>query len=105
MMEKIQGFSYHINCIVDPKLQELFYRRAQAKYILDMELEYITPLLSVGPDKTDSLALRIDNYIMELESHMETFKLAHREYVERILENASGDKEEMYLIIRDVTTT
>ena len=30
---------------------------------------------------------------------METFKLAHREYVERILENASGDEEEMYLII------
>ena len=64
-----------------------------------MELKYIKPILSVGPKKADRLSLRIDDSIIELESHMETFKLAHREYVERILENTSGDKEEMYIII------
>ena len=43
---------------------------------------------------TDSLVFRIDNSIKELESHMEVFKLAHREYVERILEDDSGDEED-----------
>ena len=66
MMDKIQGFSFNINCIVDPELQELFYKRAKAKYNVDMELEYITPLLSVGPEKADSLSSRIDDSIMEV---------------------------------------
>ena len=46
-----------------------------------------------GPKKTDGLVPRIKDSIEELNSHLEGFKLAHREYIERILEDVS--KEEM----------
>ena len=88
-----------MNRVVDPGLKKLYYNRAKAKCKVDLELEYKTPLLNAGPKNADSLAFSIDNSIKEVESHMKNFKIAHREYFERITENTSGDKEEMYLTI------
>ena len=98
-MAKLQGYDHNIDCIVDPELQDLFNKRAMAKYYVDVDLEYITSLLNVAPEKADNLASRINDSIMEMETNIETIKLAHREYVERILENASKDEEDMCLII------
>ena len=38
---------------------------------------------------------RIDDSIEEMQSCLEDLKLTHREYIKRILENASMEKEEM----------
>ena len=37
----------------------------------------------------------VNHAIEVMEAHMEDLKLAHREYVKKILEYTSGDKEEM----------
>ena len=77
-MAKLEDSNYNINHVVDPELQELIYKRAKAKCNVDLELEYITPLLKVGPENADSLVFRIHNSIKEVESHTENFKLSQR---------------------------
>ena len=78
-MAKLQGYDYNIDHVMSPELLKLFYRRARAKYKVDLDVEYVTPLLVVGPKKSDGLVPRINDFIMEMESHLEGFKLAHRE--------------------------
>ena len=92
-MDRSRDSKYNIGYVVDPELHRLFYKRARAKYRVDLELEYITPLLNAGPEHADSLSIK------EVESHMKDFKLAHRGYMERIIENTNGAKEEMDLTI------
>ena len=90
-LAKLQVSNYNINHVLDPELQKLFYKRAKAKFNVDLELEYIALLLNSGPENADSLVFRIKNSIKEMESHIEDFMLAHREYVERIRENATEE--------------
>ena len=80
-MAKLQGYNYNMDCVMGPKLQRLFYRRARAKYKVYLDIEYVTPLLVAGPKKTDRLVSRFEDSIEELDSHSEGFKLAHQEYV------------------------
>ena len=94
-MDRSQYSNYDIERVVDLDLQRLFYKRARAKYGVDLHFEYITPLLKAVPENADSLVFRIDSSIKEVESHMENFKLARRGYVEMIIENAIGDEQEM----------
>ena len=44
-MAEIQDSIYNINCDVDPELQNLIYKRAKAKRNVNLELEYMAPLL------------------------------------------------------------
>ena len=44
---EIQDSIYKINC--DPGLKNLICKGAKAKHDLDLELEYVTPLLEVSP--------------------------------------------------------
>ena len=78
---------------MDPEFQRLFYRRARAMYGVDLEIEYVTPLIVASSKKTLGLASRIDDSIEEMQSHLEDLELAHREYIKRISENASMDKD------------
>ena len=94
-MAKLQGYDHDISCVVDPELQRLFYKRARAKYKVYLDIEYITPLFATGPENANSLVFRIDDSIEEVEPHLEDLKLAHREYVKKILEDISEDEEEM----------
>ena len=78
------GYNDNTNHIVDPELQRLFYRRARAKYGVDLEIEYVTPLIVAGYMKALGLVSRIDDSIKEMQSHLEDLELAHREYIKRI---------------------
>ena len=71
----LRGYDHNINYVMNSKLQRLLYRRARVKYRLDLEIEYIIPLLAAGPKKADCLAFKINNSIKEVESHMKDFKL------------------------------
>ena len=53
-MAKLQGYNYNMNCVMGHILQRFFYRRARAKYRLDLEIEYIIPLLVTGHKNADS---------------------------------------------------
>ena len=98
-MAKLQGYNHGINYLMDLELQELFYKRARAKYKVDLEIKCISPLLTANSEDADSLAFRVDNSIKEIESHMEYFNSAHTEYVKKVMENTKGDKEEMNFTI------
>ena len=43
-MAKIQNYNHDTDHIVNLELQRLFYKRARAKYKLDLEIEYVIPL-------------------------------------------------------------
>ena len=98
-MAKQQGHDHDIDCIIDTELWRLFYKSVRAKYKVDLDIEYVTPLLMAGHERTDGLVSRIDDSMEEVESQMEDFKLAHREYIMKILENPGGDEEEISLTI------
>ena len=46
---------------MDPELKRLFYRRARAKYKLDVEIKYISPLLTSRPEDAVNLAAKVTN--------------------------------------------
>ena len=52
-MAKLQGYNYDIVRIMDSELQRLFYKRARAKYKVNLDIEYITPLLVADLERTD----------------------------------------------------
>ena len=83
-MAKLQGYDDSIGCVMDPEFQRLFDRRARAKYGVDLEIEYVTPLIVASSKKALGLASRIDDSIEEMQSHLEDLELAHREYIKRI---------------------
>ena len=80
---------------MDPELHRLFSRRARAKYRVNLDKEDITPQILADSAKAEGLTSRINYSIKDIESHLEEFKLAHREYVRKILEDDSRDEEEM----------
>ena len=84
---------------VDLGLRDLYMKREIAKQELILELEYVTPLFKVSPKEANNMALKVSNSIKEVESHLEDFKLAHREYVKRIIEDTCREEEEMSLAI------
>ena len=67
-MDKIQGYDDSIGCVMDPEFQRVFYRRARAKYGVDLEIEYVTPLIVAGSEKALALVSRIDDSIEEMQS-------------------------------------
>ena len=85
-MVKLQDSS-----VVDPEMEKLIYKRAKAKHNVDIELEYVTPLLKVSPEDDRDGASRGDNSFERVESLTKNFKAAHSEYVEKINENTNHD--------------
>ena len=49
-----------------------------------MNIEYMVPLLDTCSEKAVRIAFIVDNSVEEIESYLEDFKLAHREYIMRI---------------------
>ena len=80
----LEGYDDNFNHVMDSELQWLFYRRARAMYGVDLEIEYVTPLIVASSKKALGLASRIDDSIEEMQSHLEDLELAHREYIKRI---------------------
>ena len=91
-MAKPQGNDCYSNYVVDPELQRLFNKRAKTKDEVDVDIKFISPTLAVGLEDAGDL---VDNAIEVMEAHMEDLKLAHREYVKKILEDISRDEKEM----------
>ena len=85
-MAKFQSPNYNINCVVDPVLRRLLNKKAKAKYKVDLEVEYINPLLAAGPEDANSLAIEVKYCIKEIESLMRDFNLVHRERIKRYRE-------------------
>ena len=98
-MAKFQSPNYNFNCVVDPELWRLLHKRTQAKFKVDIELEYVIPLLATDPENADRFAVKVENSIKEIEAYMKDFKLAHKECVEEIIENTSWDEEKVNLTI------
>ena len=90
-MVKLQGnnCNKNTNHVVDPELQRLFDKRAKSKDQVDVDIQFITPMLVAGLE--DSAGL-VDHAIEAMETHMEDLKLAHRKYIKNILENPVGTR-------------
>ena len=86
------------------ELQDLTRKRANAKRDVDLELGFVAPLLKVSPDDANDQASRINDSMKKVESLVKVFKAAHKAYVEKIKENATGDEEEMDITIGECDT-
>ena len=81
------------------ELQDLTRKRANAKRDVDLELEFVAPLLKTNPDGANDVASRINDSMKKVESLVKVFKAAHKAYVDNIKENATGGEEEMDITI------
>ena len=86
------------------ELQDLTRKRANAKRDVDLELGFVAPLLKVSPDDANDQASRINDSMKKVESLVKVFKAAHKAYVEKIKENATGDEEEMDITFGECDT-
>ena len=75
---------YGTRCVVDSRLQGFVIKRAKARRDLDLELDYVRPMLEVSPEDAKEVAAKVDNSMTELETHVRTFKVVHDECVKKI---------------------
>ena len=99
MMAKLQDYDHNIFCVMDLELEKLFYKIFRAICSEDMELEYVPHLLKSRRENANSWEVRVNNSIKKIDSQLENLKLAHKEYMEKMIENAIGNKEEMNFMI------
>ena len=82
--DKLKDPISNINYVVDPEQQNLIYERAKAKNEVDLELEYVTPLLKLDPKYANNVASRANNSIKNVKSNVKIFKAVHGEYIKKI---------------------
>ena len=64
-------------------LQDITRRRANIKHDLDFELSYMAPLLRPSLEEANDSASEVGDSIKRVESVIKTFKLVHKEYLEK----------------------
>ena len=57
-----------------PETEKLIYKRAKARHDVDLELEYVTPLLKVSPEDAKDAASSVNNFMERVGSHTKIFK-------------------------------
>ena len=71
-MAKLQDYNHTNFCVMDQDLERLFYKRFRARCRVDLEHEYVTHLLMSRPEKANSLEVRVNISIKEMDSQAST---------------------------------
>ena len=72
-MAKFQD-SVCVGAHADDDIMGLMRRRADAKQEVDLELEFVDPLLEVSPEDANKVASRVDISIKRVESFIKIFQ-------------------------------
>ena len=57
------------------ELQDLAKRRANARHEVNLELDYMSPLLQLSPEEAINLALRFSYYIKRMDAIVKPIKI------------------------------
>ena len=87
------------------ELQDLIRRRAIPKHEVDLELEYITPLLEACLEEANDVATRVNNSLKRVESHIKSFKWFIRTMSKRLKSTQLGERRRWISLSAVVVST